>query len=212
MNILHLPIKQYLESFVKETDPLIVEMENYAKEHNVPILYRDSAEFLEQLICIVNPKRVLELGTAIAYSSIRIARNLRKKGTVYTIEKSADNIVLAKENIVKSGLDDKINLIEGNALDELPRFDKKFDFIFLDADKIDYKRLFDYSLILLKKGGVIFVDNLLWRGYTAAAKVPADHKNSVKIIKEFNTVFTSQPNLKTTILPVGDGIGLGVKF
>ena len=138
---------------------------------------RDSAEFLEQLICLVNPKRVLELGTAIAYSSIRIARNLRKKGSVYTIEKSEDNIVLAKENITKSGLGEKINLIAGNALDELPRFDKKFDFIFLDADKIDYKRLFDYSLILLKKGGVIFVDNLLWHGLAASSKVPGDQKN-----------------------------------
>jgi caffeoyl-CoA O-methyltransferase len=204
--------KTYLESFIKETNPLILEMGKYAEEHNVPILSRDSAEFLEQLICLVNPKRVLELGTAIAYSAIRIARNLKKKGSVYTIEKSEDNIILAKENIAKSGLEGKINLIAGNALDELPRFDKKFDFIFLDADKIDYKRLFDYSLILLKKGGVIFVDNLLWRGYAASSKIPGDQKSSVKVIREFNTVFTSQPNLKTTILPIGDGIGIGVKI
>jgi predicted O-methyltransferase YrrM len=204
--------KKYLESFIKETNPFLLEMEQFAKERNIPILNRDSAEFLEQLICIANPKRVLELGTAIAYSSIRIARNLRKKGTVYTIEKSKDNIVLAKENIAKSGFEEKINLIEGNALDELPRFDKKFDFIFLDADKIDYKRLFDYSLILLKKGGIILVDNLLWHGYAASSEVPAGKKNAVKIIREFNTVFTSQPNLKTTILPIGDGIGLGVKI
>jgi predicted O-methyltransferase YrrM len=212
MSILNPSTKKYLESFIKESNPLLLEMEQFAKERNIPILNRDSAEFLEQLICLVNPKRVLELGTAIAYSSIRIARNLRKKGIVYTIEKSTDNIVLAKENITKSGFEEKINLIEGNALDELPRFEKKFDFIFLDADKIDYKRLFDYSLILLKKGGVIFVDNLLWRGYAASSKVPGDQKNAVKIIREFNAVFTSQPNLKTTILPVGDGIGVGVKI
>jgi predicted O-methyltransferase YrrM len=99
--------KTYLESFIKETNPLILEMGKYAEEHNVPILSRDSAEFLEQLICLVNPKRVLELGTAIAYSAIRIARNLKKKGSVYTIEKSEDNIILAKENIAKSGLEDK---------------------------------------------------------------------------------------------------------
>jgi predicted O-methyltransferase YrrM len=138
--ILDAPVKEYLESFIKETDPLILEMEKFAKEHNIPILSRDSAELLEQMIRLENPKRVLELGTAIAYSSIRIARNLRKKGAVYTIEKSKDNIVLANENIAKSGLEGKINLIEGNALDELPRFEKKFDFIFLDADKIDYKK------------------------------------------------------------------------
>ena len=204
--------KTYLDSFIKESDPLILEMEKFAQEHSVPILFRESAEFLEQLICLVNPKRVLELGTAIAYSSIRMARNLGKKGSLFTIEKSEDNIKLAKENIAKSGLEDKINLIEGNALDELPRFEKKFDFIFLDADKIDYKRLFDYSMILLKKGGVIFVDNLLWHGLAASSKVPADQKNAAKIIKEFNILFSSQPNLKTTILPIGDGIGLGVKI
>ena len=196
MSILIPAQKAYLDSFIKESDPLILEMENFAREYNVPILYRDSAEFLEQLIRLVNPKRVLELGTAIAYSSIRIARNLRKKGLLYTIEKSEDNLVLAKENIAKSGLEGKINLIAGNALDELPKFDKKFDFIFLDSDKTDYKRLFDYSLILLKKGGVIFVDNLLWSGHVASAKVPADRKNATKILREFNTVFTSQQNLK----------------
>ncbi|MDR3628401.1 MAG: O-methyltransferase [Ignavibacteriaceae bacterium] len=204
--------KKYLESFLHEDDPLIIEMEKYANEHNIPILLRDSAELLEQLICLVKPKRVLEIGTAIAYSSIRIARNLKKKGIVHTIEKSKDNIVLAKENIAKSGLEGKINLIEGNALEELPRLDKKFDFIFLDADKTDYKRLFDYSLILLKKGGIIFVDNLLWHGLAASSRIPKVKKNSVKIIREFNAAFTSQPNLKTTILPVGDGIGIGIKI
>jgi predicted O-methyltransferase YrrM len=204
--------KKYLESFIKEADPLILEMEKFAGAHNIPILLPDSAELLEQLICLVKPKRVLEIGTAIAYSSIRIARNLKKKGIVHTIEKSKDNIVLAKENIAKSGLEGKINLIEGNALEELPKFDKKFDFIFLDADKTDYKRLFDYSLILLKKGGIIFVDNLLWHGLAASSRIPKVKKNSVKVIREFNAVFTSQTNLKTTILPVGDGIGIGIKI
>jgi predicted O-methyltransferase YrrM len=207
------PLQQkYLESFRKETDPLILEMEEYAKQHNIPILAKDSAAFLEQLICIVNPKKVLELGTAIAYSSIRIARNLSKKSMVYTVEKSEDNAKTAEENISKSGLKGKINLIIGNAIEVFPRFDKKFDFIFLDADKIDYKRLFDFSIIMLKRGGIIFVDNLLWKGYAAAAKVTREQKKSTTLIREFNQVFTSHPNLKTTILPIGDGIGLGVKI
>ncbi|MHB1689000.1 MAG: TetR family transcriptional regulator, partial [Ignavibacteriaceae bacterium] len=76
-----------------------------------------------------------------------------------------------KENITKAGFDDKIILMTGNAFDVMPRLDKKYDFIFLDADKSDYKRLFDYCLILLKKGGIIFVDNLLWSGYAASSRV-----------------------------------------
>lgn len=203
---------KYLKSFGQETDPLILELEDFAEKNSVPILSKDSARLLEILISMTEPKRVLELGTAIAYSSIIIARKLKKKGILHTIEKSQDNIKLAKENISKAGLNDKIILMEGNAFDVMPRLDKKYDFIFLDADKRDYKRLFDYCLILLKKDGIIFVDNLLWKGYAASPRVPADQKSSTNDIREFNKIFTSQKSLMTTILPVGDGIGLGIKL
>lgn len=211
-NILYPSQKKYLEKFLINDDPLITEMEIFAKKNKVPILKKDSAQLLELLIRIIEPKYVLELGTAIAYSSIRIARNLNEKSIVYTIEKSKDNLSIAKENIKKSSLEGKINLIFGNTLEVLPKLDKKFDLIFLDADKLDYKQLFDYSMPLLKKGGVVFVDNLLWHGLAASARVPNDQKLSTKIIREFNEMFTSQTNLKTTILPVGDGIGIGIKL
>jgi len=204
--------KEYLENFRTKDNPLISEMEEYARDNGVPILNWDSAEFLETLIKITSPKRVLEIGMAIAYSSIRIAKNLKKKAVIHTIEKSEDNINIAKGYIEKSGLQDKIVIMEGNALTVMLQLDKKYDFIFLDADKEDYKRLFDYSLILLKKGGVIFVDNLLWHGYAANKRVPAKYKISTNHIREFNNMFTSQKSLKTTILPIGDGIGLGIKI
>jgi predicted O-methyltransferase YrrM len=204
--------KSYIESFRSEKDPLILEMEEYAKTHNVPIFLWQSIEFMEQLIMIYSPKRVLEIGTAIAYSSIRIAKNLKKKGIVHTIEKSEENAEKAKEFIAKSEIGNKIKIMIGDAFNILPQLDKKYDFIFLDADKEDYKRLFDYCLVLLKKGGIIFVDNLLWHGYAATKKVPANYKASTNYIREFNKIFTSQPALKTTILPIGDGIGLGVKI
>jgi len=204
--------KEYLENFRTKDNPLISEMEEYARDNGVPILNWDSAEFLETLIKITSPKRVLEIGMAIAYSSIRIAKNLKKKAVIHTIEKSEDNINIAKGYIEKSGLQDKIVIMEGNALTVMLQLDKKYDFIFLDADKEDYKRLFDYSLIMLKKGGVIFVDNLLWHGYAANKRVPAKYKISTNHIREFNNMFTSQKSLKTTILPIGDGIGLGIKI
>ena len=140
---------EYISSFRKKTDSLIEEMEAYAREHNVPILSWESAEFLEQLILIKDPRRVLELGTAIAYSTIRIARNLKGKSVIHTIEKSADNIMLAKEFIAKSGLINKIKVLEGDAINVMPQLKKKYDLIFLDVDKEDYKRLFDYSLVLV---------------------------------------------------------------
>ncbi|MCF8240458.1 MAG: O-methyltransferase [Melioribacteraceae bacterium] len=204
--------KDYLERFRKPVDELITEMEEYAKANRIPILGWLSAEFLEHLVMIQQPKRVLEIGTAIGYSTIRIARHLKKKSRVDTIEKSADDIEIAKGFIEKSGVSKKIKLIEGDAMDIMPDLDKKYNFIFIDADKEDYKKLFYYSLMLLKKGGVIFIDNLLWHGFAAAKKVPDSYKASAKYINNFNNLFTSQVTLKTSILPIGDGIGLGVKI
>lgn len=209
--ILHPTQVKYLKQFKKEDDPLIIEMEKYAKEYNVPILSEQSADFLEQIVILINPKRVLEIGTAIAYSTIRIARRLKKKSVIHTIEMSEDNAAIAKENIEKSGLSDKIDLKIGNALVIMPQLQKKYDLIFLDADKEDYKRLFDYSIILLKRGGVIFIDNLLWHGFAATNKVPKEYRVSTKYIREFNKVFMNQASLTSTILPIGDGIGLGIK-
>lgn len=203
--------EKYISSFRKEPDELLKEIEEFAKENIVPILSWQAAEFIEQLVLMTNPERVLEIGTAIAYTSIRIARNLKKKSAIHTIELSKDNIKKAKEFIAKSGIGDKIKLIEGDALKVMPGLKTKYDLIFLDADKEDYKRLFEYSMALLKKGGVIVIDNLLWQGYAAAQKVPSKYKISTEHIREFNKTFIQQPNLRTTILPIGDGIGLGIK-
>jgi len=209
--IINIVQQNYLSSFRRKSDELLIEMEKYALEHNVPILNWQSAEFLEQLVIIKSPRRVLEVGTAIGYSAIRIARNLRAKSVLHTIEKSADNLNLAKEFISKSGLVTKIKLLEGEALNIMPQLKKKYDLIFLDADKEDYKRLFDYSLVLLRRGGLLVVDNLLWHGYAASSRVPKQYKESTRSIREFNVLFMNQPNLKATILPVGDGLGIGVK-
>lgn len=212
MNKIISPLQSdYINSFRKKTDGLIEEMEQYAKEHSIPILSWQSADFIEQLVLIKNPKRVLELGTAIAYTSIRIGRNLKNKSVVHTIEKSADNITIAKEFIAKSGVGNKIKILEGDALNIMPQLKKKYDLIFLDADKEDYKRLFDYSLVLLRRSGLLVVDNLLWYGFAASSRVPQNYKESTQHIREFNKLFMNQPNLQTSIIPLGDGLGIGVK-
>ncbi len=202
---------KYLTSLRGGINPLIHEMEQFAMSRKIPILDWKAAELLEQCILLQKPKRVLEIGTAIAYSSIRMAMVLRKGGIVDTIEKSKDNIKLAANYIKRAELESIINLIEGNAFDIMPKLNVKYDFIFLDADKQDYQKLFYSSLTILKKGGVIFIDNLLWHGFTAAKRIPDSYKKSTQQVREFNKLFMNQPNLKATILPVGDGIGLGIK-
>jgi predicted O-methyltransferase YrrM len=209
--ILNTSQEKYLNSFISTKDSLLKNIEEFAEKNRIPILVPSSANLLEQFIIMMKPKRVLEIGTAIGYSSIRIARLLGKQSILHTIEKSTDNILLAKENIAKASLQNKIKLIEGDALRIMPQMKKKYDFIFLDADKEDYKRLFDYSMLLLKKDGVIFIDNLLWHGYVAAKNVPQKYKSSTKHIKDFNRIFMMQPSLRSVILPVGDGVGIGVK-
>jgi len=211
-NILYEDQVEYLTSLRNQTEPLLKEMEVFAAENKIPILDWMSAEFLEQLVLVGKPKSVLEIGTAIGYSSIRIARKLRKKVSLDTIEKSKNNIRLAKEFIKRAKLTSSINILEGDALEIIPGLDKKYDLIFLDADKEDYEKLFHYSVMLLKKGGILFVDNLLWHGYAAAKSVPGSHKKSTQIIREFNKMFMNSSSLQSTILSIGDGIGLGVKL
>jgi len=202
----------YLSSLRISDDPLLNEMEDFALKKGIPILDWKAAEFLEQLISVAKPKRVLEIGTAIAYSSIRIARRLQKHASLDTIEKSMNNIRLAEGYLKRAKLSSSVKILKGDALEIIPILEHDYDFIFLDADKRDYERLFHYSLMLLKKGGIIFVDNLLWHGYAATKIVPASFQKSTKLIREFNKVFTSSTSIKSTILPIGDGIGFGVKI
>ncbi len=116
MSRIILPLQEkYLDSFDKKKDSLLRSMEEFAEENNVPILSNLSANLLEQLIVMNKPQRVLEIGTAIGYSTIRMARRLGRKAIIHTIEKSTDNITIAKDNFKKSGLESKIKLLEGDA-------------------------------------------------------------------------------------------------
>lgn len=202
----------YLASLRKEKDELTLEMERFAKENKVPILNWNAAQLFMFFIQSKKPKRILEIGTAIGYSSILAAKVLRKKSVLHTIEKSKDNIKLAKEYIKRAQLDDKIKIIEGDALKLMPELKKKYDFIFLDADKQDYEKLFELSLPLLKRNGIIFIDNLLWHGCVASKRIPPKEKKSTEIIRNFNRLLMDSPSLKSAIFPVGDGIGVGLKL
>jgi predicted O-methyltransferase YrrM len=211
-NILFPEQLSYLESFRKDRDDLLFKMERFAKENKIPIIEKSAAEFLEQLVYIYRPKMFLEIGTAIGYSAIRVAKTLKKQSVVHTIELSKNNIRRANSFIKSANLADVIKILEGNAIDILPSLEKKYDFIFLDADKEDYMELFDLAMKLLKLGGIILVDNLLWKGYVATTEIPEGYKKSTEFIRKFNAKFLEYPNLRANILPIGDGLGLGIKI
>lgn len=211
-NILFPELSDYLNKISKSSDPLLSEMEDFARLNKVPILEKISAEFLEQLLYLYSPKSFLEIGMAIGYSTIRVAKILKNKAKIETIELSKPNIKIAKSNIAKAGLSKFIKVHEGNALEILPTLSPGYDFIFLDADKEDYSELFNLSISLLSERGVILIDNLLWKGYVASAEVPNEYKKSTEFIIKFNAEFLSHPKLKSSILPIGDGLGLGIKL
>ena len=202
---------EYLKKLRFEQNEFTLEMEAFAKQHKIPILNWACAEFMEQLVLLHKPKRVLEIGTAIAYTTIRIAGNLSESAIIDTIELSKHNIPLAKDYIKRSGLSDKINLLEGNAFNVIPTLKNKYDMIFLDADKVDYISMFELAIELLKKGGLVVVDNVLWQGYPASTKIPRKYKASTEHVRKFNEMFVAHPKLKTSILAIGDGMAIGIK-
>ncbi len=205
-------IFEYLKDSLVENNDLLLEMEEFARERNIPILERSSAKFLEQLILLYKPKSFLEIGMAIGYSTIRVAKTASILTQIDTIELSKPNIKFAKAFIEKADLSTRINILEGKAQEIMLSSNKEYDFIFLDADKEDYPDLFELSMSKLVKGGIILIDNLLWKGFVASEEIPEKYKRSSEIIKSFNTKFLAAKNLKTTILPIGDGLGLGIKI
>ncbi|MDX1699147.1 MAG: O-methyltransferase [Melioribacteraceae bacterium] len=205
-------LRNYLRSSGNDDDHILREMETFAREHNIPILEKSSSIFLEQLLLIYQPKKFLEIGTAIGYSTIRVAKTLKKTAKIYTIELSKHNIELAIKYFKRSGCRDRIDIIEGDAIKILKDSSETYDFIFLDADKEDYLDYLELCINRLNIGGVFFVDNLLWKGYVVSDSVPDEHKKSTEFIKKFNAQFIKHPNLKSSIIPIGDGIGLGIKI
>ncbi|MFH0736209.1 MAG: O-methyltransferase [bacterium] len=204
-------ILDYLVNKRHSIDSLIKEMEEYALVNKIPILNWKAVELLELLIVLKQPEAILEIGTAIGYSSIRMARKLNHNVCLDTIEKSKNNLPIAQGFINKAGLADKINILFGEAEDIMRDSTKMYDFIFLDADKLYYQSLFHLSLKLLKPGGLFFVDNLLWKGYVADENVPDNFVNSTKLVKDFNTLFLNNPHMDSKIFPIGDGVGIAIK-
>lgn len=207
-NIVYPEQVEYVDNLLNETDGLMFEMESFAKLKSIPILDMQSARFLELIVTIKQPKNVLEIGTAIAYTAIRIARNLPEGGKVTTLEMSKGNIEYAKSFILKASLESKIEILEGDALKLMPKLDKKFDLIFIDADKEDYLQYLELAVNLIAPGGIIVADNLLWHGNTASKNIAPSYEKTTGIIREFNKKFASLPGFKTTLLTIGDGLGV----
>ena len=202
---------EYISSFIEDIiiDYDFLELRKFAEKENVPIMKLESKEFLKSLLAIKRPKSILEIGTAIGYSSLVFDKYSDAKIT--TIELSGDMAHIAQENFNKYNVD--INLINDNAEKALTKLNQGFDFVFIDANKSNYKFYFDYvDKNLLNNGGVIVADNILFRGEVCNDDLIEKRKITiVKRLRNFLAYITSRDDYKTSIIPIGDGISISIK-
>lgn len=204
----------YISGLREEDNPLIREMEEFAAEHRIPIMDRGGMETFIGLLRIQRPKQILEIGSAIGYSAIRMVAALRD-ASIVTIERDKERYASAVEYIERSGFGDRITIIEGDALllsdDALPPL--KYDALFIDAAKGQYKRFFEKYSELVAQGGIIYCDNMFMHGAVMLPdeEVPKRNRTMIRNLKEFTLWAMKHPNYETSLLPVGDGILVAVK-
>ena len=203
---------EYLDQLIPQTDPLLREMEEYGGEHGVPSADREVALFVEITARAINAKRCLEIGMAIGYTSLHLARAVGDDGVVVTIDPSDEMIKAAEGYLSRAGLRDRVRIERGKALDVIPQLADTFDLLFIDALKEEYADYLKLSLPKLRRGGVVIVDNLLWGGQVAGEIRAPDQESSTTALREFNKLFVNHPKLRAEVLAVGDGLGYAVKI
>ena len=179
-----------------------------ALKRYIPIIMDDTLEVIDKYLKVKKPKNILEIGTAVGYSAMCFSEYLEKDGKIDTIERDEERIIEAKENIKKVGVEDKINILEGDAVEILPTLNKKYDMIFIDAAKGKYPFFLKESLRLLSKDGIIFADNILYKGYVMSDYNKHKQRTAVRNLREYIHDVTENPKLTTEILEVGDGLAI----
>ncbi|HEX8493239.1 MAG TPA: O-methyltransferase [Pyrinomonadaceae bacterium] len=209
--IIHSEQAEYLERLLPANAGLLAEMEEYAAEHRVPIADREVALFLEITARAMKARRVLEIGMAIGYSVIHLAQGMPEDGLVVTIEPNEEMIRRAGDFINRAGLSGRVRVERGLALEVIPKLKETFDIVYLDAVKEEYTDYLNLSLPLLREGGVVIADNVLWGGQVAGEIRSQDQTASTEALREFNRHFVNHPQLRAEVLSFGDGIAYGVK-
>lgn len=205
-------INNYIRDTIQKNDGILKELEEYAALYHVPIIQPEVAKLLLVTGKLLKPMRILEVGTAIGYSAILMSKILEPGGKIDTIDRSEKMIFLAKENIKKAELEDNINIITGDALDVLQCLEKKYDLIFMDAAKGQYSEFLTECLRMLKPGGVLFSDNVLYKGMVACDDLIVFRKKTiVKRMREYLHTICNSESLETTIIPIGDGVAISYK-
>lgn len=176
--------------------------------NHIPIIMDDTLIEIEKRMQEKKPTKILEIGTAVGYSAICFSKFLADNGKIDTIERDIDRANEAIENIKKMELENKINIIVGDAVEILPTLNEKYDMIFIDAAKGKYPFFLKEALRLLSDNGTIFADNILYKGYVMSDYNKHKQRTAVRNLREYIQEVTQNPNLETEILEVGDGLAV----
>lgn len=179
-----------------------------ALEEHIPIIMDETLEVIEKYLKENKPKKILEIGTAVGYSAICFTQILEEDGIIDTIERDTKRVKEARENIKKAEVENKINIYEGDAVEILPTLDNKYDVIFIDAAKGKYPFFLKEALRMINKNGVIFADNILYKGYVMSDYNKHKQRTAVRNLREYIKEVSENPNLETEILEVGDGLAI----
>jgi caffeoyl-CoA O-methyltransferase len=196
----------YLEGAHPPLDPVLEEILRTGRSDGVPIVQPAVGRLLRVLVTAMAPKRVVEIGTAIGFSTLWMATALPPGGRIDTIDPDRARTDRARRYWLRAGVTDRVRVVNEPALRVLPRLEPGIEFAFIDALKTEYSAYLDALLPRMAPGGMIAVDNLTWSGRIAAGV----HDSDTDALRAFNQRFLHHEQLEATILPVGDGVGLGV--
>ena len=185
---------------------MLLEMKKYARYNWIPIILDDSLEFIKDILAKQKPKKILEIGTAIGYSSAIFSDYLEEGGKIDTLEISHKAVLLAKANHKMLGVEDKINIIEGDALELLPTINEKYDVIFIDGPKSHYIQYFPYCLDLLNENGTIIADNVIYKGMVLSDYNEHKQRTAVTKLREFIEMVENDDTLDSHLYDIGDGV------
>jgi len=213
MSLLNEKLDQYIEKHTTDEDAVLQELsrETHLKTYYPRMLSgKVQGKFLEMIVQMIQPFRVLEIGTFTGYSAISMAKGMPENGKIITLEVNEEMESFIKKFIQKSGLENKIELLMGNAIELIPTLNEQFDLVFIDADKEQYIDYYNLSLEKLKPGGFILADNVLWSGKVLETDAKSDKET--KGIKAFNDFVAKDSRVEQVIISVRDGLMLARKI
>ena len=203
----------FINSMDTENSEILETIEQEALAADVPIIRREMQSFLEVLLLMKKPMRVLEVGTAVGFSALLMSDYLPEGGHITTIENYEKRIPIARENFRRAGKEDKITLIEGDATEVLAEMEGTFDFIFMDAAKGQYIHYLPNVLRLLSDGGCLVSDNVMQDGDIIESRFAVERRNRTihARMREYLYELKHREDLVTSIIPLGDGVAVSIK-